>query len=79
MHRAGVIVQTDDGEVVGMPHGLTAGQAEDPSLVVVLTHDQAAAHVADAGGRLSTAARLATEQLRAEYALGYLLPLDMAA
>lgn len=76
--RAGVIVQEDDGTTYAVDH-LTAAQLEDPSVVVLLEHDQAAAFLRDAGGKPGAAARLATEHLRTLYVRGFLLPAEVAA
>lgn len=66
-----VIVQTDDGAVFALDR-LTAAQADDPAVTVLVRHDEALDYVARAGGRVSGGARLATATLRAQHDRGLL-------
>jgi len=76
--RSAVIVQEDSGATYAAEH-LSPAQLDDPSVVVLLEHDQAAAFLRDAMGKHSVAARLATEHLRSLYVRGFLAPAEVAA
>lgn len=68
----GVAVQLPTGGVEAAPTGLTKAQANDADLVVVLTHDEAAAFTASTDGDHKAAAAAATAVLRMQHAAGYL-------
>lgn len=71
--REGVAVWLPDlGEVEAAPSGLTKAQSLDPSLVVVLTHDEAVSYLASADGDHRAAAVAASATLAWQHRLGYL-------
>lgn len=76
--RSAVIVQEDSGATYAVER-LTAAQADDPNIVVLLDHDQAAGFLRDAMQKPGVAARLATEYLRTLYVRGFLAPAEVAA
>lgn len=76
--RTAVIVQEDSGATYAVER-LTAAQLDDPTVVVLLDHDQAAGFVRDAMGKHGAAASLATEYLRTLYVRGFLAPAEVAA
>ena len=76
--RSAVIVQEDSGATYAAEH-LSPAQLDDPSVVVLLDHDQVAAFLHDAMGKQGVAARLATEYLRTLYVRGFLAPAEVAA
>jgi len=76
--RSAVIVQEDSGATYAAEH-LSPTQLEDPSVVVLLDHDQAAGFLRDAMGKQGVAARLATEYLRTLFVRGFLAPAEVAA
>jgi hypothetical protein len=58
--RAGLLAQDmADGRTYAYPKGLTKAEAMDESLVVVLTHDEAASYLAEADGDHARAAKVA--------------------
>lgn len=58
---AGVVIQDlADGSTYALPCGLTKAQSMDDSLIVVLTHDEAASYLQAADGSHAAAARTAT-------------------
>lgn len=67
---AGVIVQDDSGATYPL-QTLTAAQADDPTICVVLPHEDVEGYFA-ATGKPGAAARLATEVLRSQHARGLL-------
>lgn len=66
-----VVVQDATGAVYALDR-LTAAQADDPDLTVLVDHPAALDLVACAGGRLPAAAKLATTVLAAQHARGLL-------
>jgi hypothetical protein len=70
-HPAAVVVQDAEGAVYTLDR-LTAAQAADPGLVVLLDHTEAMGYVAAAAGKLSAAARAATVTLGQQHARGLL-------
>lgn len=71
--RQGVAVWLPDlGEVEAAPTGLTKAQALSPSLVVVLTHEEAASYLTAADGDHKAAAVAASATLAWQHRLGYL-------
>lgn len=76
--RSAVIVQEDSGATYAVER-LSPAQLDDPSVVVLLDHDQAAGFLRDAMGKHGAAAALATEYLRTLYVRGFLAPAEVAA
>lgn len=70
-HQTAVVVQDADGVVFTLDR-LTAAQADDETLTVLIEHPAAMDYVACAGGRLTAAARAATTALRMQHARGLL-------
>lgn len=70
-HPTAVIIQTADGACYTLDR-LTAGQADDPTITVLIDHTTALDYVACAGGRLTAAARAATVTLGQQHARGLL-------
>lgn len=69
-YPSGVIVQDDSGATYPL-QTLTAAQAEDPTICVVIPHEDAEGFLT-AAGKPGAAARLATEVLRSQHARGLL-------
>lgn len=67
-----VIVQDADGRTFALPEGMTAIQAEDPTLVVVLTEAEAADYLRKANGKAADAARAASAVLSSLHDRGLL-------